>query len=85
MLAIVNTFRCEVNKPLAFIAENAQMLTSQPRSASDHERLDGIFQSAIGISSFIKRLANSAPMYLVDTSGVERIVPHETFDDSDER
>lgn len=83
MLAIVNTFRCEMNRPLAFIAENAQMLASQPRSASDHERLDEIFQSAIGISSFIKHLANSAPMYLVDANGFERIVPHESFENPD--
>lgn len=83
MLAIVNTFRHEVNKPLAFIAENAQTLAKQPRPASDQERLDEIFQTALGISSFIKHLANSAPMYLVDLNGAERIVPHATSDGSE--
>lgn len=79
MLAIVNTFRCEVNGPLSFIAENAQMLSNQPRSASDQERLDEIYQSALGISAIIKHLANSAPMYLVDSGGGERVVLREPF------
>lgn len=79
MLAIVNTFRCEVNGPLSFIAENAQMLSNQPRTASDQERLDEIYQSALGISAIIKHLANSAPMYLVDSGGGERVVLREPF------
>lgn len=85
MLAIVNTFRYEVNGPLSFIAENAQMLANHPRSTSEQEKLEEIFQSAIGISSFIKHLANTAPMYLVDRGGAERVVLHEPFEASQEK
>ena len=84
MLAIVNTFRHEVNKPLAVIADNAELLPTRPRSANDYEKLDQISQSAVRISSFIKQIANSAPLYLVDVAGVERIAPHHTFGDPDE-
>lgn len=83
ILAIVNTFRHEVNKPLAVIADNAELLATRPRSANDYEKLDQISQLAVSISSFIKQLANSAPLYLVDVAGVERIAPHHTFGDPD--
>lgn len=83
MLAIVNTFRCKVNGPLSFIAENAKMLSNQPRSASDQERLDEIYQSALRISAVIKHLANSAPIYLVDSGGGERVVLREPFQTDD--
>ena len=79
-LAIVNTFRREMNGPLSHIAENAQMLSNQPRSAMDHERLERISQTALSITAFIEHLANAPPMYLVDNAGVERIVPHEPFE-----
>ena len=75
MLAMVNTFRNEVNQPLALIAESAQGLAGRLREANDHDTLIEIEAHAVRILSFSEQLANSAPLYLVDRSGVERIVP----------
>lgn len=85
MLAIVNTFRHEVNNPLAVIAANAQTLAERTTSVNDQKKLDEIVESAFQMSSLIKQLANSAPLYLVDVAGVERIAPHHTFGDPEER
>lgn len=75
MLAMVNTFRNEVDKPLAMIAENAQDLAGRLRAANDHEMLNEIEEHAVRILSFSKQLANSAPLYLIDRNGIERLVP----------
>ncbi len=82
VLAVVNTVGHEVNKSLALIVDSAQRLANQSRSANDHEKLDEIFQLASRISTFTRQLANSAPLYLVDTSGRERVVLHESLDES---
>lgn len=75
MLAMVNTFRNEVDKPLAMIAESAQDLAGRVREANVHEILNEIEGQAVHILSFSKQLANSAPLYLIDRNGTERIVP----------
>lgn len=75
MLAIVNTFRNEVDKPLAMIAKSAQDLAGRVRETNVHEILNEIEGQAVHILSFSKQLANSAPLYLIDRNGTERIVP----------
>ena len=75
MLAIVNTFRNEVDEPLAMIAKSAQDLARRVREANVHEVLKEIEGQAVHILSFSKQLANSAPLYLIDRNGTERIVP----------
>lgn len=75
MLAFVTTFRREVDQPLALIAASAQDLAGRLREVNDREKLTEIEELAVRILSFSKQLANSAPLYLVDRSGTERIVP----------
>ena len=81
MLAIINTFRLEVSNPLAIIEANAEMLAQKLMFSNDKDALNEIADLASRVSSLVKRLANSAPMYVVDRSGFERIVPHENFED----
>lgn len=81
LLAIINTLRLEVNNPLAIIEANAQMLAEKLMFANDKDALNEIANLASHISSLVKQLANSAPMYVVDRAGFERIVPHENFED----
>lgn len=81
MLAIINTFRVEVSNPLAIIEANAEMLAQKLMFSNDKDALNEIADLASRVSSLVKRLANSAPMYVVDRSGFERIVPHENFED----
>ena len=81
MLAIINTFRLEVSNPLAIMETNAEMLAARTSSPNDKDMLNEIVNLASRISSLVKRLANSAPMYVVDSAGFERIVPHENFED----
>jgi len=80
ILAIINTFRLEVNNPLAIIEANAEMLAEKLMFSDDKDALNEIAELASRISSLVKRLANSAPMYVVDRGGFERIVPHENFE-----
>lgn len=73
IVAIVNTFRHEVNNPLVVITLSAGVLSTRLESAHDRETLNQIAQSALRISSLIEQLARSSPQYFVDVAGVERI------------
>lgn len=83
MLAIVNTFRHDLNDPLAAIAANAQTLAHRAASPNDQTKLDAIAQSATRMSSLITQLSTLAPLYVVDAAGVERVAPHEVFESAE--
>ena len=80
MIAVVNTFNHDLKDPLAVIANSANRLAERAVSTNDQMKLDEIAQSASNMSSLITQLATSAPLYLVDAAGDERLVPREFFE-----
>lgn len=80
IVALVNTFRHDLTDPLALIEDNAQRLSQRTASTNDQAKLDEIAQSASKMSLLISQLSTSVPLYLVDSAGVERFVPHDAFD-----
>ena len=80
MIAVVNTFNHDLKDPLAVIANSANRLAERAVSTNDQMKLDEIAQSASNMSSLITQLATSAPLYLVDAAGDERLAPREFFE-----
>lgn len=80
MLAIVNTFEHDLKDPLAVISNNAKALAERAASVKDQTKLDEIAQSASQMLSLITQLSTTAPLYVVDGAGIERLALHETFE-----